>query len=226
MKDALVAPPIPYGLSAAHRGFKGVAYVKVPTFISLIEDLIFSLAEFGFRQILFVNGHYTNYPAINLACLNASHHLPENVHPWALSYWDALPPAQAEDYLSLKAGLHANIGETSAVMAAAPGLVRLDQAVEGWPNFPALKGPSMPVVFAYFETAAGSCFKSLSYGVWGNPTGSSAELGERFYQEITAAVCAVIDDVESSFAQIDIEQPANHYVRAASKTEESGSRPE
>src|SRR3989442_6777702 len=58
--EALVAPPVNYGISAGHRGFRALAYVKSQTFISLIEDVAFSLAEAGFRRIVFVNGHYTN----------------------------------------------------------------------------------------------------------------------------------------------------------------------
>ena len=139
-RDALVAPPVPYGLAAGHRGFAGLGYVSAPTYLALIEDLILSFVESGFRRIVFVNGHYTNYPAINLACFNASPKLPEGVAAWALSYWDTLPPDEAEAYLSLKNGLHANIGETSAVMAVRPELVKLDRAVEGWPPVPGAQG--------------------------------------------------------------------------------------
>lgn len=140
--------------------------------------LVRSLAEVGFRRIMFVNGHCTNYPAINLGCLNASHRLPEDVDAWAVSYWDALPAEQAQTYLSLNAGLHANIGETSAVMAVRPELVKLDRAVAGWPRLPELKAPAMPTLFAYFETNVGSTYRALPQGVWGDPAGSSAELGE------------------------------------------------
>ena len=206
--NGLVSAPVPYGLAGVHRGFKGLAYLRAPTFIAVIEDLVMSLAEVGFRRIVFINGHYTNYPAINLACLNASHQLPDDVHAWAVSYWDALPAEQAEAYLSLKAGLHANIGETSTVMAVRPELVKLDRAVAGWPRLPDLKGPPMPTIFAYFETNVGSCHRALPRGVWGDPTESSAELGERFYEQITQAVCNLIDDVDNAFAQMTVEQPA------------------
>jgi creatinine amidohydrolase len=206
-KGALVAPPVPYGLSQGHRGFTGLAYLSVRTYVGLIEDLVRSFVESGFRRVVFVNGHYTNYPAINLACLNGSHELPAGVHAWAVSYWDALPPEEASEYLSLGAGLHANIGETSAVLAARPELVKLERAVEGWPNFPEPKGPLMPTIFAYFETSAGSCYRALPYGVWGDPRGSSADLGERFYTQIARGVCNVIDDVEASLARMEIEQP-------------------
>jgi creatinine amidohydrolase len=198
VRGALVAPAVPYGLAAGHRGYAGLAYLNTATYLAMIEDLIRSFTESGFRRIVFVNGHYTNYPAINLACFNASPKLPEGTAAWALSYWDTLPADEAEAYLSLKTGLHANIGETSAVMAVRPDLVKLDRAVEGWPPFPELKGPPMPTIFAYFETSAGSTFRALPHGVWGDPRGSSAELGERFYEQIARAVGAVIDDVEAT----------------------------
>jgi creatinine amidohydrolase len=212
-KNALVAPAIPYGLSQGHQGFTGLAYLGVSTYIGMIEDLIRSFAESGFRRIVFVNGHYTNYPAINLACLSGSDKLPSGAHAWALSYWDALPPDEVADYLSLTAGLHANIGETSAVLAVRPELVKLERAVEGWPNFPEPKGPLMPTIFAYFETSAGSCYRALPHGVWGDPRDSSRELGEQFYAQITRAVCNVIDDVEASLVQMEIDQPAQSSGR-------------
>ena len=49
VKSALVAPPIPYGLSAGHKGFKGLAYVNVDTYLKMIEDITLSFAESGFQ---------------------------------------------------------------------------------------------------------------------------------------------------------------------------------
>ena len=206
VKPALVAPPLPYGLSSGHKGFVGLSYVNADTYLDMVEDVTLSFAESGFKRIVFVNGHYTNYPAINLALLNASPHLPEHVQAFALSYWDALPPDELDEYLSIKAGLHANIGETSAVLAVRPELVRMDKAEAGWPPFPELKGPLMPTIFAFFETQAGSCFRAMPGGVWGDPTGSTAELGERYYDQITRAVCNVIDDVDATYAGMTVEQ--------------------
>jgi creatinine amidohydrolase len=203
-RGGLVAPAIPYGLAAGHKGFSGLAYLSVRTYLSVIEDLIHSFVESGFSEIVFVNGHYTNYPAINLACFNASAQLSAGSRAWALSYWDALPPEQADAYLSLRTGLHANIGETSAVMAVRPELVKLDRAVAGWPALPQLKGPAMPTVFAYFETSVGSTHRALPHGVWGDPRRSSAELGETYFEQIAEAVCAVIDDVRAADAQMPI----------------------
>jgi len=36
--EALVAPPVSYALSYPHTGFRGVAQIRIPTFMALIED--------------------------------------------------------------------------------------------------------------------------------------------------------------------------------------------
>ena len=73
---ALVAPSINYSLSYPHVGFTGVVHIRIPTFMSLIEDLCASLASIGFRRIVFLNGHYDNTYAIAYACANAADRLP------------------------------------------------------------------------------------------------------------------------------------------------------
>src|ERR671923_1516463 len=37
---AVVAPTINYGLSYPHAGFKGLVYIRIPTFMGLIEDVV------------------------------------------------------------------------------------------------------------------------------------------------------------------------------------------
>src|SRR5215216_7035323 len=41
---ALVAPSINYALSYPHVGFTGLVHIRIPTFMSLIEDVCVSLA--------------------------------------------------------------------------------------------------------------------------------------------------------------------------------------
>ncbi len=202
--DALVAPAVNYGISAGHRGFRGLAYLRSPTFIAVIEDVAFSLAEAGFRRIVFVNGHYTNYHPIITACMNVSTRLPEGTRAWGVSYWESLPPEQLQEYLSLSAGLHANIGETSAVMAVRPELVDLEAAVAEWPDFPEFQAPSFPTILAYFETHPGSVWRAFRTGVWGDPRGSSAELGERFYGWIEDGMVKLIEDVDETYRRLDV----------------------
>jgi creatinine amidohydrolase len=205
----LVAPPLAYGISGGHKGFKGLAYLRPSTFQAMVGDLIVSFSEAGFRRIVFVNGHYTNFPAVNLAAFEVADRLAPGTHAYAMSYWDALPPEEAEAYLSLSTGLHANIGETSAVMAVRPELVKLDRAVEGWPNFPDFRGPAMPTIFAYFETRPASTYWSLPQGVWGDPRASTAQLGEKFYTQITKGVCNVVADITEAETRMRLDEPGS-----------------
>jgi creatinine amidohydrolase len=203
---ALVAPAVNYGISAGHRGFRGLAYLTPPTFGAVVQDVAFSLAEAGFRRIVFVNGHYTNYAPIITACMNVASRLPEGTRAWGVSYWESLPPEQLEEYLSLSAGLHANIGETSAVMAVRPDLVDLDKAVEEWPNFPEFQAPPLPTILAYFETNPGSVWRAFRTGVWGDPRSSSAELGGKFYQWIEEGMVKLVEDVDATYDRLDIRE--------------------
>jgi creatinine amidohydrolase len=202
--NALVAPAVNYGISAGHRGFKGLAYLTPPTFIALIEDVVFSLAEAGFRRIIFVNGHYTNYQPINMACMNVAARLPAGTQAWGVSYWESLPPERLEEYLSVSAGLHANIGETSAVMAVRPELVDLTKAVAEWPDFPHFQAPPLPTILAYFETRPGSVWEAFKTGVWGDPRGSSVELGEKFYDWIEEAMLKLLSDIDKTYGKLNV----------------------
>ncbi len=114
--DALVAPPLAYGVSGDHRGYAGVPYLSPATMTALVQDVVRSLAEGGFREIVLVNGHYTNFIVLPAAIMAIGDELPAGTIAFPFNYWDALPPDQLAAYLGAEVGLHANIGETSAVI--------------------------------------------------------------------------------------------------------------
>jgi creatinine amidohydrolase len=193
---ALVAPCFPYGLSGDHRGFP-VAYLSVKTLTGLVQDVCLSLAETGFREIIFVNGHYTNIIGMAAAIAEVGDRLPEGTIAFPFNYWDPLPPAQLEKYLSGDAGLHANIGETSAVMAIDESLVDLDSAVREYPHF--AKAPSAAVIAAFFFSGKGTTYRATRSGVWGDPRHSTAQQGRTFLEQIEEAGVAFIEEVEELF---------------------------
>lgn len=201
-RNALVAPPLSYGLSAAHRGFVGAAHVSVETYVALARDLCYAFAESGFKRIVFINGHYTNTGPLMMACYDASARLRKGTQAYQITYWEALPPDQLEKYLSLKAGLHANVGETSAVMAIKPGLVDLSQAKDFWPEFPDFGASPSPALTAYFETNVSANFQALPYGTWGAPSQSTAAKGKEFLDQIEAAVLRLISEIESVYDKL------------------------
>jgi creatinine amidohydrolase len=195
---ALVAPAIPYGVSGDHRGYAGIPYVSAGTMTALVQDLVVSLAEGGFREIILVNGHYTNVVSLHAAVMEIGDRVPRGTIVFPFNYWDALPPDELAAYLGAEVGLHANIGETSAVMAVDESLVDLDRAVREYPAFPCEPTPAM--VSAYFFSGRGTLPRASRSGVWGDPTGSSAEQGRRYLDQIEEACVRFVAEVEAMFA--------------------------
>lgn len=196
---ALVGPTINYSLSYPHVGFTGVVHIRVSTFMSLIEDLCASYASIGFGRIVFLNGHYDNTYAIAYACASAAGRMPAGVHAFPVNYWDGMSAEEAGEFFGPTTGLHANRGETSAVMAIDATLVDLDAANAELPPFPEVTNQA-PVHTAFFFSAPGSVHRASHSGTWGDAREASAEYGERYLAVVTGATVRVLDDIERTFA--------------------------
>jgi len=198
---AVVAPAVNYALSYPHVGFTGVVQIRVPTFMALIEDLCASLASIGFRKVVFLNGHYDNTYAIAYACASAAERMPAGVRAFPVNYWDGLTPEEAAEFFDPATGLHANRGETSAVLAIAPDLVDMDRANVEQPPFPPVSSPAA-VHTAFFFSSPGSVHRATSSGTWGDARAASAEFGERYLQTVVEATARLLDDIDRTFAAL------------------------
>lgn len=195
---ALVAPTVNYGLSYPHAGFTGVVFLRMSTFQALIEDLATQFATMGFRRIVFLNGHYDNTYAIAYACAAVGDRLPAGVRAYPLNYWDAMTADEAAEFFDPANGLHANKGETSAVMAINPDLVDMDAANREMPPFPEVTNAAA-VHTAFFFSSPGSVYRASQSGTWGDARESSVEFGERYLQVVTRSTSRLLDDIERTF---------------------------
>lgn len=196
---ALVAPPINYALSYPHVGFTGVVHIRIPTFMALIEDLCVSLATAGFRRIVFLNGHYDNTYAIAYACASARERLADDVVTFPINYWDGMSAEEAAEFFGPDTGLHANRGETAAVLAINPDLVDMESANAEMPPFPEVTSPA-PVHTAFFFSAPGSVHRATASGTWGDAREATPEFGERYLEVVTEATVRMLDDIDRTFA--------------------------
>lgn len=196
---ALVAPPINYALSYPHVGFTGVVHIRIPTFMALIEDLCVSLAAVGFRRIIFLNGHYDNTYAIAYACAAARERLADDVVTFPINYWDGMSADEAAEFFGPDTGLHANRGETAAVLAINPDLVDMENANAEMPPFPEVTSPA-PVHTAFFFSAPGSVHRATHSGTWGDAREATPEFGERYLEVVTEATVRMLDDIDRTFA--------------------------
>lgn len=191
---AVVAPPVSYALSYPHVGFTGVVNIRIPTFMALIEDLCSALAAAGFRRIVFLNGHYDNTYAIAYACANVTDRLPAGTTAYPVNYWDGMTPVEAAEFFDPSNGLHANKGETAAVLAIDAGLVDMALANAEFPPFPDVTSPAA-VHTAFFFSAPGSVHRATASGTWGDAREATPEFGERYLQVVTEATIRIINDV-------------------------------
>lgn len=58
-----VFPVLHYGITPYFRAFPGTVSLRMDTYVRLVGDILDSLAGYGFRRFLIVNGHGGNTPA-------------------------------------------------------------------------------------------------------------------------------------------------------------------
>jgi creatinine amidohydrolase len=196
--EAIVGPPVPFGIAHDHRGAAGVVHVRLDTFIGLLRDVCTSLADVGFTRIVLLNGHYCNSHAMEFAVSQFFDELPDGVRVYPFPYWAGLKPDEAEQYLSGSAGLHANVGETSIVLAINEDLCDMERVRDFTPDLPPLRTSPFALLDPLFLATPGSFWALLEAGggVWGAPSESTAEKGEEFLKWCATAVVNLVRDME------------------------------
>ena len=195
---ALVGPPIPFGIAHDHRGAPGLVHLRTDTFFELVRDVCLSLTDVGFRRVVLLNGHYCNTHALELAVARFHDELPQGARVYPFPYWAGLAPEQAERYLSGTVGIHANVGETSVVLAIDEKLCDMERVRDFTPELPELRTSPLALLDPLFLATPGS-FSSLleeGGGVWGAPSESTAEKGEEFLAWCVEAVVKLVQDLE------------------------------
>ena len=96
----LVAPPVNFGISPYFLTYPGTISLRVSTFLDVVEDLIRSVYQQGFRRILILNGHGGNDPARG-RLTEVGNDLPDLKVAW-YSWWTA----HSVEAAAMKHGLH------------------------------------------------------------------------------------------------------------------------
>jgi len=182
--DAVLCPPIPYGLSEHHMSFPGTMTLRPDTLVAVFADLVESLATWGLRRVLVVNGHGGNIDALRLVSRNARRDQRSLV---AAIMWAVLAaPEIAIRAHSPRYG-HACEIETSVAMDLIPDRVRHDRIGRpgGRRSSDELTDPPRPLVdqAVWLE-------EWTDDGALGDPSLATPELGkelvEVFYERALA----------------------------------------
>ena len=109
-------------------GNPGTISFSAETFLSVLKDICASLAQSGFKKILFVNGHGGNkWENLESKAPDQGQKLSELGIKY-VTYREACPPSLWEQHLDMVTGAgHAGEFETSFAMVAFPQRIRPDQ---------------------------------------------------------------------------------------------------
>jgi creatinine amidohydrolase len=192
----IVAPPIWWGLSGAHRGFAGVLTLRTETFLNLLRDLCNSILDSGFRKLVLVVGHGSNRGPVQLVLSEIMQGRDERL--LQVNYL----PLAAGVFRSLRAtplggDFHAGEAETALMLHLAPSLVNMELA-EAHPLEPMhAQGVSFTArdLFDGGEAYVGWSIKErYPEGVVGDPTPATAETGQAMFEAIVARFCQLLDE--------------------------------
>jgi creatinine amidohydrolase len=117
----LRAPTLCYGASDHHLAFGATLSLTSSTFEAVLRDLLRSLALAGCSRVLIVNGHGGNESICRVAAGDAARE--HELVVATASYWQLEAPPEGIPFPG-----HAGQFETSMLLAAKEGLVRLDLA--------------------------------------------------------------------------------------------------
>jgi creatinine amidohydrolase len=131
LADAMVGPTLAVGMSEHHMHFPGSVTFRPTTLISVIRDVILSLARHGFRRFFFINGHGGNTASINAAFFETYADAPQildggdDVRCLNGEWW-AAPSAEelSHELFGDRDGDHATASEVSIAAAAYPDHVK------------------------------------------------------------------------------------------------------
>jgi len=196
--DALVLPTVRVGYSPHHLGFPGTLSLRASTLEAICTDYGASVADSGFRTLVLFSGHIGNYPVMRefearLAATLAP--LSVLVYTGSQAILDAWRAAAEPSGHGASVGGHADIAETSVMLALHPERVRADRLVPGY---------QVSIDDAFLARVLSDGLKTFSpNGILGNPIGANPTIGHACLDAVTGLITDYIRSRTGSSAAHD-----------------------
>lgn len=181
-ETTLLLPVLWLGASEHHLPFGGTLTATLPTYETLLVELLRPLLRDGFRRVLVVNGHGGNTDPLHVALRRLDSEFPRALLTGA-AYWDMAQPELAALCRGPRTVMgHACELETSMMLHLRPDLVRTNQIADDPDDTPeALRGTFWARDFA----------RRTRHGAVGYPACATAASGEAMLQAAVDRVTAV-----------------------------------
>jgi creatinine amidohydrolase len=198
--EFIVAPLIPYGFNDHNMEFPGTITIRPSTFLDYLYDVGHSFATMGFRRLIYINGHGSNRPVVELAARRVTNETPALAAMTLPSMLARMTEEGRRLRTSELGGVsHACEFETSMYLHLAPALVRKDLIADEFPqglspyviHDPAREGTL--VFMSWYSQRTRS-------GVDGAPTHATREKGAAWFRLAVEGLVAVA----RSFRDMDL----------------------
>lgn len=190
----LILPIVAVGCSDHHMGFCGTLTLSHTTFAAVVKEIIQSVINHGFYNIILLNSHGGNQGIMQVIIEQLGFANP-HAHILGASWWNVAKEELMKITETGPGGTgHACEFETSLMKVIAPHLVNeslIRQGANVW-SFPSVNGDLLtgPKI-SFYRT-----MKELTpNGVFGDPTKSSAEKGVRIGECVVAALKQLVSDI-------------------------------
>lgn len=181
--NTLVLPTVRVGHSPHHLGFPGTLSLRASTLEAICEDYGAHLADSGFRTLVLFSGHIGNYPVMRAFERRLAAKLaPLRVIVFTdsaaiLGAWRAAAESSGHGG---DVGGHADIAETSVMLALHPDRVRTDRMIPGY---------QVATDDAFLARVLDEGLKAFSpNGILGNPIGADTSIGNACLDSVTALI--------------------------------------
>ncbi|MEY3172244.1 MAG: Creatinine amidohydrolase [Planctomycetota bacterium] len=198
-QEVLFAPLQWLGNSDHHMDFSGTLSARPRSYLDLLNELMDTALQHGFRRIVFLNGHGGNIVPGKQAVFEVRQRYRERQDLLLLfaTYWDFARPWESRADLVQRSMGHACEWETSMILRIAPQLVHDISKLE-----------TVPVNFGFEPAYRGWTTRDRTRpGHMGSPQFASAEKGEHLFAEFTRGAEAFLREVAAwdgkSFLQDD-----------------------
>jgi creatinine amidohydrolase len=166
---AMLLPPMPFGTSLEHAGFRGTISLKPEVLISFIQNITDELEAQNIRFFIIMNGHGGNFamsPAVRQ--INRQD---RKIKVLIINCWEF------QNHPSKQPEVHAGEGETSLMLA-------IDKKLVGDLNVP-ISNPSLQAEnFKQSDLNTFGVGRMTPHGIWGCPQHATQEKGKKQIADI------------------------------------------
>lgn len=179
---ALIAPTLNYGITPAMKAFPGAVSINEKSYAPFIADILNSLVENKFKNIIILNGHGGNTAVLREVVNRISNDL--HVRILVVNWWSVVDSITKEVFG--ENGGHAGNNETAYVQAVFPEHIHPERYNRNMASVNPQSG-------AYYAVPVASSIGLYEKGQ-GYPTFDTAQ-AEEYFRKVNDRVAALIEDV-------------------------------